>query len=105
MLPKNQRQHLAYLLELIAREDELLTGVIRRLFGDAELDLAWFRDLLATDLGGDRLESFTSKFARMQDNFVDKLLPRLMLLESEIPGSAQKNIEGFLEKLSSLNIR
>ena len=92
MLPENQRQHLAYLLELIAREDELLAGVMRRLFGDAELDLAWFSELLATDLGSDRLESFTSKFARMQDNFVDKLLPKLLLLENEIPGSALDNL-------------
>ena len=92
MLPENQRQHLTYLLELIAREDELLAGVMQRLFGDAELDLPWFSELLATDLGSDRLESFTSKFARMQDNFVDKLLPKLLLLENEIPGSALDNL-------------
>ena len=92
MLPENQRQHLAYLFELIGREDELLAGVMQRLFGAAELDLPWFRDLLATELGSDRLESFTSKFARMQDNFVDKLLPKLLLLESEIPGSALDNL-------------
>ena len=47
MLPENQRQHLEYLLELIAREDELLAGVMRRLFGAAELDLPWFSELLA----------------------------------------------------------
>ena len=92
MLPENQRQHLAYLFELIGREDELLAGVMRRLFGAAELDLPWFRDLLATDLGSDRLESFTGKFARMQDNFVDKLLPKLLLLENEMPGSALDNL-------------
>ena len=92
MLPENQRQHLAYLFELIGREDELLAGVMQRLFGAAELDLPWFRDLLATDLGSDRLESFTGKFARMQDNFVDKLLPKLLLLENEMPGSALDNL-------------
>ncbi len=92
MLPENLRQHLAYLFELIGREDELLAGVMRRLFGAAELDLPWFRDLLATDLGCDRLESFTGKFVRMQDNFVDKLLPKLLLLENEMPGSALDNL-------------
>ena len=92
MLPENQRQHLAYLFELIRREDELLDGVMQRLFGAAELDLPWFRYLLATDLGCDRLESFTGKFARMQDNFVDKLLPKLLLLENEMPGSALDNL-------------
>ena len=92
MLPENQRQHLAHLFELISREDELLAGVMQRLFAATELDLPWFRDLLVTDLGSDRLESFTGKFARMQDNFVDKLLPKLLLLENEIPGSALDNL-------------
>ena len=92
MLPENQRQHLAHLFELISREDELLAGVMQRLFAATELDLPWFRDLLVTDLGSDRLESFTSKFARMQDNFVDKLLPKLLLLENEMPGSALDNL-------------
>ena len=92
MLTDNQRRHLSYLFELIGREDELLTGIMQRLFGDAELDLLWFKDLLTTDLGADRLESFTSKFARMQDNFVDKLLPKLLLLENEMPGSALDNL-------------
>ena len=92
LLPENQRQHLTYLLELIEREDELLADVMQRLLGDSELDLPWFTDLLATDLGNDRLESFTSKFARMQDNFVDKLLPKLLLLENEMPGSAIDNL-------------
>ena len=64
MLAENQRQHLAYLFELIRRKDELLDGVMQRLFGAAELDLPWFRDLLATDLGCDRLESFTGKFGK-----------------------------------------
>ena len=49
MLSENQRQHLAHLFELISREDELLAGVMQRLFAAAELDLPWFRDLLATD--------------------------------------------------------
>ena len=102
MLPENQRQHLEYLLELIAREDELLAGVMRRLFGAAELDLPWFSELLATDLGSDRLESFTSKFARMQDNFVDKLLPKLLLSENEIPGSALDNLR-IAERLGWLH--
>ena len=92
MLPENQRQHLAHLFELISREDELLAGVMQRLFAATELDLPWFRDLLVTDLGSDRLESFTGKFARMQDNFVDKLLPKLLLLENEMPGSALDNL-------------
>ena len=92
LLPENQRQHLTYLLELIEREDELLADVMQRLLGDSELDLPWFTDLLATDLGNDRLESFTSKFARMQDNFVDKLLPKLLLLENEMLGSAIDNL-------------
>ena len=63
-LSEDQQKHLVYLFELIGRQDELLAGVMRRLFGAAELDLPWFRDLLATDLGCDRLESFTGKFGK-----------------------------------------
>jgi len=48
--------------------------------------------LLATPEGEDRLESFDSKFARMQDTVIDKLLPKLLAVAGEKDGATIDNL-------------
>ncbi|WP_201341316.1 hypothetical protein [Abyssogena phaseoliformis symbiont] len=55
---------------------------------------------MKTPEGIDRLESFVSKFSRMQDMFVDKLLPLFLKQSGEIPKTAIDN----LYRLEQLNI-
>lgn len=64
--PQNQR--LAKLISLVGREDHHLLAVRQRFIGDdCILDATRLTELLDDDLGIDRLESFSAKFARMQD--------------------------------------
>lgn len=86
------RARLEQLLDLVEKEDRLLGGVRDRLFQGPPLDAARLTTLLDTPEGIDRLESFTSKFCRMQDTFVDKLLPTYLRSIGELPGSAIDNL-------------
>jgi len=86
------RERLTQILALLEKEDRLLCGVRERLFQGPTLDAAHLAALLETPAGIDRLESFTSKFCRMQDTFVDKLLPIYLRSLGELPGSAIDNL-------------
>lgn len=99
-------ERLAQILALIEKEDRLLCGVRERLFQGPPLDAARLAALLETPEGIDRLESFTSKFSRMQDTFVDKLLPIYLRSLGELPGSAIDNLRraeqlGLIENADS----
>lgn len=85
------RARLMQILSVIGKEDRVLCGVRERLFQGPSLDAARLSALLETPEGIDRLESFTSKFCRMQDTFVDKLLPVYLRSLGELPGSAIDN--------------
>ncbi|MDO8959251.1 MAG: hypothetical protein Q7U85_05915 [Rhodocyclaceae bacterium] len=100
------RERLAQILALIEKEDRLLCGVRERLFHGPPLDAVRLAALLETPEGIDRLESFTSKFCRMQDTFVDKLLPIYLRSVGELPGSAIDNLRraeqlGLIENAES----
>jgi uncharacterized protein with HEPN domain len=86
------RERLTQILALIEKEDRLLCGVRERLFQGPPLDATRLSALLETPEGIDRLESFTSKFCRMQDTFVDKLLPIYLRGLGELPSSAIDNL-------------
>jgi len=86
------RERLTQILSVIGKEDRVLCGVRQRLFQGPSLDAARLSALLETPEGIDRLESFTSKFCRMQDTFVDKLLPVYLRSLGELPGSAIDNL-------------
>ena len=88
----SMRERLAQILALLDKEDRLLSGVRDRLFQGPTLDAARLAALLETPEGIDRLESFTSKFCRMQDTFVDKLLPIYLRSLGELAGSAIDNL-------------
>lgn len=94
-----QKHRLLNLLQLVAREDEHLRGVRRRLFGDdCAVDTTRLMKLLADDTGLDRLESFGAKFGRMQDTMVDKLIPALLRAAGEPVAAAIDNL-GRMERL------
>jgi len=80
-------------LKLVEKENRHLQSVRSRLFFNREeLTGEWLLDLLSTPEGEDKLESFGSKFARMQDTVIDKLLPRLLAAAGEKPGAAIDNL-------------
>lgn len=83
---------LEQVLEILGLEDKLLQDVAGRLFVKAEYDEQWLTEVLSDSNLSDRLESFTSKFCRMQDNMVDKFLPLYLQQQGEIAGSAIDNL-------------
>lgn len=87
------RDRLARLLDLVHREDDHLLGVRRRLLkDDCAVDGERVTALLSDDIGIDRLKSFGSKFARMQDTVVDKLIPSLLRAAGEPVAAAIDNL-------------
>jgi hypothetical protein len=94
---------LSRLLDLVSREDEHLLAVRARLLGDdCAVSSERVTQLLATDIGIDRLESFGAKFARMQDTVIDKLAPALLGAAGETTAAAIDNL-GRLERLGLVN--
>jgi uncharacterized protein with HEPN domain len=88
-----EHERLAQLLALVNREDEHLLAVRKRLLGDeCAVDTERLKDLLADDIGIDRLESFGAKFGRMQDTVVDKLVPTLLTAAGERVAAAIDNL-------------
>ena len=79
-------------IQILDKQDALLKGVMQRLFNQDNLDVKWLENTLTTAEGIDRLESFAAKFARMQDRFVDKLLPLFLRHTGEIPKTAIDNL-------------
>ncbi len=90
------------ILSVLNKEDILLQDVTKRLFNQSELSPIWLQKTLNTPEGIDRLESFTSKFSRMQDTFTDKLLPLFLRLSGEVPATAIDNLHR-LEQLQIIN--
>ncbi len=94
---------LTRLLELVGREDEHLLAVRNRLLGDdCSVSSQRVEEILATDIGIDRLESFGAKFGRMQDTVIDKLVPALLTAAGEPTAAAIDNL-GRLERLGLVN--
>lgn len=77
-----------YVLDKVGREVILRQKTRARLFQSAAIDAAWVEALKTDDERSDIVESFVSRFARLQDNIGDKLLPKLAALEAEPPTSA-----------------
>lgn len=97
------RERLAYLLELVAREDTHLLAVRRRFLDDVcSISVERLNALVTDDIGIDRLESFGAKFARMQDSVVDKLIPSLLTVAGERVAAAIDNL-ARMERLDLLH--
>lgn len=79
------------LANIVWREGILLGRTDRRLFA-APIDVAWMACLENDDELSERLEAFVSRFGRMQDTLGDKLIPSLLRLLAERPGSQLDNL-------------
>jgi len=89
-LPEHLERFL-FTLTVVSKEAVLLAETRKRLFDHANIDAAWLNALTNDNHWADVLESFVSRFGRMQDTLGDKLLPRLALLEGEKSGTAIEN--------------
>jgi len=77
----------------LVRLDKHLQAVRERLMPrGGQITLEWLETTCADDNGADRLESFSAKFARMQDTVIDKLLPQLLKAAGEMPMAAIDNL-------------
>ena len=71
---------LEQILTIVKKEDQHLLAVRDRLVSpDQTIDLEWLNQTIGDSIGEDRLESFSSKFSRMQDTVIDKLIPQLLI--------------------------
>lgn len=75
------------------KEARLLELTRERLFHEKEsVDAAWVRRAADDVELSERLEAFSSRFSRLQDTVMDKLLPRLLVVAGEAIGSAIDNL-------------
>jgi len=88
------------LLEVVQREGRALLATDARLFAST-VDAAWVKQFEGEDELAERFEAFVSRFGRMQDTLGEKLLPSLLRLLEENPGSVLDNLNRA-EKLGLL---
>lgn len=92
-------QSLAQIITLVDKEDRRLDAVRQRLLGnDCAVAPARLNELLADDIGIDRLELFSVKFGRMQETVVDKLIPAVLRQACEPLAAAIDNL-GCMHRL------
>ena len=86
------------------KEVRLLAQTRERLFhGEESVNAAWVERVALDEDLSERLEAFSSRFARLQDTVMDKLLPRLLVATGEAVSSAIDNLNradrlGLVEK-------
>jgi len=76
-IQSNQKERLQFLCRVAGKETALLNKTVNRLF-EKEFSLERAKILVVDDELLERLEVFTSRFARLQDTLGDKLLPVLL---------------------------
>lgn len=87
-----QRERIAFLVRVIAKEADYLMITDVRLF-DPVFTLEQYHSL-GTDVDlAERLDAFVSRFGRLQDSIGDKLLPALMAVAGESKAPAIDNLE------------
>ena len=81
------------IIQLVDKETLHLEQIINRFFEQKEsITLEWLEEKLKTASGIDQLESFSAKFARLQDTLGDKLLPLFLKITAEPIGTAIENL-------------
>lgn len=95
-----ERLRLTALLEMIDKECHWLKRADTRLFAN-KIDQCWLSNLQDDDAASETLEAFVSRFARLQDNIGDKLIPAMLRALAEKTGSALDNLNRA-EKLGVL---
>lgn len=89
------------LLEIVRREGRWLLNSDARLFA-APLDADTISRLEQNEALAERLDAFVARFGRMQDTMGDRLIPSLLRLLAETPGSNLDNLNRA-EKLGLLH--
>lgn len=82
---------LSFLLQTSERLKRHLELTARRLFS-GPVDKAWVERLDQDVDLAERLDAFVARFGRLQDTIADKLIPEVMRLSLETPGSAIDNL-------------
>ncbi len=95
-----EQLRLQALLEMIEKECHWLKRADVRLFAQ-NIDQNWLANLQNDDAASETLEAFVSRFARLQDNIGDKLIPAMLRALAEKTGSALDNLNRA-EKLGVL---
>ncbi len=90
-LPPAEKYRLQLFARIVAKEIKVLTQSDERLYGVTVP--AWTVADLEINLDlADRVESFVSRFGRLQDTLGDKLLPRLLTAVGEQPRAFVDNL-------------
>ena len=93
MIAAQTSERISRLLSLVDKEATHLQQVCERLFAcREEITGAWLGEKLADGTGFDQLESFSGKFARLQDTLGDKLLPTYLAAVLEPVGTGIDNL-------------
>jgi len=81
------------IMQLVDKEALHLEQIIHRFFEEQEIiTMEWLQEKLTASAGVDQLESFSAKFARLQDTLGDKVLPLFLKLSAEHVGTAIENL-------------
>ena len=84
--PQDSQFRVALLLRITQKETHYLERTATRLQGQ-NLDLAWAKSLEDNDERSEMLNSFVSRYSRLQDSLGDKLLRALLSANLEKTGS------------------
>ena len=97
-----QQYHLRFmrLLNIVYKEGRYLVQTDQRLFKSA-IDADWVSSLENNQDAAEQLDAFSARFCRMQDTLGDKLVPSMLQILAEQPGSNLDNLNR-LEKLGLL---
>ncbi|MEN3157598.1 hypothetical protein ABC502_04335 [Alkalimonas sp. NCh-2] len=87
----DEQQRLAFLIRVIKKERTQLEITQQRLFSEA-VTAKRLQDLERDPAFSEQLDAFASRFARLQDNVGDKLLPATLLALGEPKGPVLDNL-------------
>ncbi len=94
-------ERLAFLLRMVERMARHLQTTTRRLFA-RKIDAEWLKSLDENPETSEQLDAFVARFGRLQDTIADKLIPELLRISLETPGSALDNLNR-MEKLGLIH--
>ena len=92
---------LAFLLRTVERMAQHLQITSRRLFA-RKIDAEWLKSLDENPDASEQLDAFVARFGRLQDTIAGKLIPELLRLSLETPGSVLDNLNR-MEKLGLIH--
>ena len=79
-------------LKVLDKETTLIASSQSRIFTNGPVSKDWVAAIESDEVRSDMVEAFAARFSRLQDEIGGKLIPHLLLLEGEDPGSFLDNI-------------